>query len=421
MRGVRRLVCRGVRVNGSRRGNVVGVNFNATNFKRFSSNVPDISMNLSDDIKELQEVALSFAQKEMYPHAEKWDEEEIFPVDVLKQLASMGLGGIYIKEEFGGTGQSRLAATVVFEALATACPSTTAYLSIHNMCGWVIDEFGNQNQRSKFVPDLVNCEKFGSYCLTEPSCGSDASALKTTAKKQGDHYILTGEKAFISGGGVSDVYIVMARTGGPGPKGISCFFVEKDTPGLSFGKKEKKLGWNSQPTRAVILDNVKIPQENLIGKEGDGFKIAMKALDGGRINIGACSLGAAQKCFELAREHMKVRTAFGKQLREFQGLEFRMADMASDITMARMMVRNAAEKLDSKAEDGTLYCAMAKKVSTDIGTKVCDDALQMFGGYGYLKDYPLNRYYRDARVHQILEGTNEVMRMIIGRSIFSSK
>lgn len=376
-----------------------------------------MSVGLSDEQREIQQVALDFARKEMLPHAEKWDEEEIFPEDTLRKLAELGFAGIYIKDDIGGSGLSRQDAAIVFEALSTACPSTTAYLSIHNMCAWVVDQYGNQEQREKYLPTLLSMEKFASYCLTEPGAGSDAAALKTTAAKDGNDYVLNGEKAFISGGGASDVYIVMARTGQSGPKGISCFVVDKNTPGLSFGKKEKKLGWNSQPTRAVIFENVRIPSTNLIGKEGEGFRIAMKALDGGRINIAACSVGAAQACFELARDHVQVRKAFGAPLSANQTIQFKLADMATSITASRQMIHLAARKIDSGAEDLTAYCAMAKRFATDEGFQVCNDALQLFGGYGYLKDYALNRYLRDVRVHQILEGTNEIMRLIVARQV----
>jgi alkylation response protein AidB-like acyl-CoA dehydrogenase len=386
---------------------------------RSYTSLPDPTLGLGDEQVEFHKVAKEFAVKEMLPHAEKWDAEEIFPVDVLRQLAQLGFGGIYIKDDVGGSNLTRLDAAVVFETLSGACPSTTAYLSIHNMCAWIIDHYGNPAQRQQYLPNLVSMQHFSSYCLTEPSAGSDAAALKTTARLQGDHYILNGEKAFISGGGASDVYLVMARTGEPGAKGISCFVVEKNAPGLSFGKKEKKLGWNSQPTRAVIFENCKVPRANLIGKEGDGFRIAMKALDGGRINIGACSVGAAQACIELAREHTMVRKAFGKPLAANQAIQFKMADMVTELTAARQMIHTAARKIDSNAPDLTVYCAMAKRFATDVGFNACNDALQLFGGYGYLKDYALNRYLRDVRVHQILEGTNEIMRLIIARSLYS--
>jgi len=308
-------------------------------------------------------------------------------------------------------------AAVIFENLSTACPSTTAYLSIHNMCTWIIDAYGNKEQRSYYIPKLASLEKYSSYCLTEPNSGSDSAALRTSAKKEGDYYILNGEKAFISGGGYSDVYIVMCRTGDQTPHGISCILVEKGTPGLKFGKKEKKLGWNSQPTSAVIFEDCKVPVKNLIGVEGEGFKIAMKALDGGRINIGACSIGAAQACLQFATEHVTVRKQFGQTLSKFQNIQFKIADMATELTASRLMIRAAATKLDSVDKDATLYCAMAKRFATDKGFNICNEALQIFGGYGYLKEYPVQRYMRDVRVHQILEGTNEVMRLIISRAL----
>eukprot|EP01094_Clydonella_sp_ATCC50884_P025576 TRINITY_DN6771_c0_g1_i5.p2 TRINITY_DN6771_c0_g1~~TRINITY_DN6771_c0_g1_i5.p2 ORF type:complete len:317 (+),score=72.70 TRINITY_DN6771_c0_g1_i5:141-1091(+) len=311
----------------------------------------------------------------------------------------------------------RVDAAVIFEALATSCPSTTAYLSIHNMCCWAIDTFGSQEQREQFVPALASMDSFASYCLTEPGAGSDAGSLRTSARREGDEFVINGEKAFISGGGESDVYLVMCRTGDDTPKGISCILIEKDTPGLSFGKKEKKLGWNSQPTRAVIMEDVRVPVSNMIGNEGEGFKIAMKALDGGRVNIAACSLGAAQACTTLARDHMLVRKQFGKTLSQFQHLQFKLADMATDLTSARLMVRTAANKIDEGSPDMTVYCSMAKRHATDVGFNVCNDALQIFGGYGYLKDYAVQRYLRDCRVHQILEGTNEVMRLIVSRNL----
>jgi len=398
----------------------------------------DPSMGLNDQQREFQEVALNFAENEMFPYAEKWDAEQIFPKDVkyntfaphitrlinsnlqvLRELANLGFGGIYVSDQFGGTGLTRMDAAVIFEALATACPSTTAYLSIHNMCAWIVDSFGTDAQREKFIPQLASMESFSSYCLTEPGSGSDASSLSTTAKKSedGKHYILNGEKAFISGGGESNVYLIMCRTGGPGPKGISCLLVEKDSPGLSFGKKENKLGWNSQPTRAVVLSDCMVPVENLIGQEGEGFKIAMKALDGGRVNIAACSVGGAHSSLKMARDHMLVRKQFGKTLSKFQHLQFKLADMAIDLTAARQMVRTAAAKLDANDPDKTVYCAMAKRFATDASFNICNDALQIFGGYGYLKDYHPQRYLRDLRVHQILEGTNEVMRMIVSRDL----
>jgi isobutyryl-CoA dehydrogenase len=348
---------------------------------------------------------------------QEWDEHEHFPVDIVREAAQLGFGGLYVSEEMGGMGLSRLATSVVFEALATGCVSTTAYISIHNMCAWMIDHFGSKEQRERYVPGLCSMSQFASYCLTEPQAGSDAGSLMTTAKKQGDKYVLNGSKAFISGGGESDVYVVMARTGGPGPKGISCFIVEKGAPGLAFGKKEKKLGWNCQPTRAVIFEDCKVPTSNLVGKEGDGFKIAMKGLNGGRINIASCSLGGAHASLELALEHAKVRKQFGQPLIHNQSMQFKLADMATNLTASRLMVRTAAQMLDDQPEKAAVLCAMAKQFATDNCFNIANDALQIHGGYGYLKDYKVQQYVRDLRVHQILEGTNEVMRMLISRDL----
>jgi len=312
---------------------------------------------------------------------------------------------------------TRVDASIIFEALSSACVSTTAYISIHNMCCGLIDVFGSPDLRKKHLPQLTSMQQFASYCLTEPGSGSDAAALMTKAVRQGDHYILNGSKAFISGGGSSDVYLIMVRTGDNSPKGISCVLVEKNTPGLSFGKKEKKLGWNSQPTRAVILENCKIPITNLIGKEGDGFKIAMKALDGGRVNIAACSLGGAQRCIDTATDYVKQRKQFSKPLADFQSIQFKLADMATSLYASRLMVRHAAAMLDSNDASATVHCASAKLFTCDAAFNICDEALQLHGGYGYLKDYPIERFLRDVRVHRILEGTDAVMRMIISRNM----
>jgi len=324
---------------------------------------------------------------------------------------------VYVKEDVGGSGLGRLDAAIIFEAMAKSCVSTTAYLTIHNMCAWMIDSYGNESQRKKFLPDLVSMNHFASYCLTEPGAGSDAANLSTKAVKKGDEYILSGAKAFISGGGSSDIYVVMARTGGEGAKGISCFIVPKDAPGLSFGAQERKLGWNSQPTAAVMFDECRIPAENLLGAEGEGFKIAMKGLDGGRINIGTTSLGGAQACLNAAIDHSLVRKQFGKPIAAFQNTQFTLADLATELQAARLMVQQAASLLDAKDSRATMHCAMAKRFATDTGFKVANSALQIFGGYGYLKDYPIERYVRDVRVHQILEGTNEVMKLIVGRQL----
>ena len=372
---------------------------------------------LSEEQIAIQDMARQFATEEMLPHAEKWDDEMIFPVEALRDAAALGLAGIYCGEEHGGSGLGRLDSTIIFEELASACPSTAAYISIHNMCAWMIDSFGNDALRAKFVPKLMTMEHFASYCLTEPGAGSDAASLRSTAVRDGDHYVLNGSKAFISGGSAADVYVCMVRTGEDGPKGISCIVVEKDSPGLSFGKLEKKLGWNSQPTAAVIFEDCRVPVENLVGAEGDGFAIAMKGLDGGRLNIGACSIGGARACLDASRDYMKDRKQFGQPLADFQALQFRLADMATELESARLMIHRAAWMLDNNAHGTTVAAAMAKRVATDTGFDVVNQALQLHGGYGYLKDFPIQRYLRDLRVHQILEGTNEIMRVIISRDI----
>lgn len=371
----------------------------------------------SEEQVAIQDMARSFATEEMLPHAEEWDEDTIFPVDALRSAAALGLAGIYCGEEHGGSGLGRLDAAIIFEELASACPSTAAYISIHNMCAWMIDSFGNDALRAKYLPKLMTMEHFASYCLTEPGAGSDAASLRTRAERDGDHYVINGSKAFISGGSASDVYVCMVRTGGEGPKGISCIVVEKGTPGLSFGKLEKKLGWNSQPTAAVIFEDCRVPVENVVGSEGDGFTIAMKGLDGGRINIGACSVGGARACLEASRDYLKERQQFGQPLAEFQALQFRLADMASELESARLMLHRAAWMLDNGMHGTTVAAAMAKRIATDTGFEVVNQALQLHGGYGYLKEFPIQRYLRDLRVHQILEGTNEIMRVIISRDV----
>ncbi|MBI1775458.1 MAG: acyl-CoA dehydrogenase family protein [Proteobacteria bacterium] len=364
-----------------------------------------------------QDAARSFAAASFAPDAKRWDEEEIFPVEALRQAASLGFAAIYVRDDVGGSALSRLDAALIFEELAAGCVSTAAYLSIHNMASWMIDRFGDDGQRRRWSPGLASMQLFASYCLTEPGAGSDAAALKTTARREGEHYVLNGSKAFISGGGSSDVYVAMVRTGGEGPKGISCLVVENGLPGLSFGKKEKKLGWNSQPTAAVIFEDCRVPVANRLGAEGDGFKIAMMGLDGGRLNIAACSIGGARACLAAAREHLGQRRQFGRKLAEFQALQFKLADMATELEAARLMVHRAASRLDAGDPEATLYCAMAKRFATDAGFEVCNAALQLHGGYGYIKDYPIERYLRDVRVHQILEGTNEIMRVIIARRL----
>ncbi len=378
-----------------------------------------MDFSLSDDQRAFRDAARDFAVKEMAPHAATWDEEKIFPEETLRQAAGLGFGGIYIGEDVGGAGLTRLDAAIVFEELAAGCTSTTAYISIHTMSAWMIDRFGNDEQRQRFLPPLMSMQHFASYCLTEPGAGSDAAALATRADRDGDDYVLNGSKAFISGGGRSDIYVVMCRTGGGGAKGISTLVVPKNTPGLSFGKQERKLGWNSQPTAMLNFVDARVPVANRLGAEGDGFKIAMMGLDGGRLNISACSIGAARACLEASREHMLDRRQFGKRLADFQALQFKLADMATDLEAARLMVHRAAQALDAGDPEATQYCAMAKRFATDVGFAVCNEALQIHGGYGYLRDFPIERFLRDVRVHQILEGTNEIMRVIIARRLLS--
>ncbi len=371
----------------------------------------------SDEQRAIQSLARDFAAEQMAPHAAVWDADKIFPVETLRAAAALGLAGIYTGDEHGGSGLGRIEAALVFEELSTACASTAAYLSIHNMACWMVDRFGDAALRAKLLPDMTAMAKFASYCLTEPGSGSDAASLRTRAEKRGDVYVLNGTKAFISGAGASDVYIVMARTGGAGPKGISAIAVEKGSRGLAFGKQENKLGWNSQPTAMVIFEDCEVPVANRLGAEGEGFKIAMQGLDGGRVNIAACSIGAARAAMEAARDHLKTRQQFGKKLAEFQALQFRLADMATSLDAARLLVHRAAAALDAKSSDASYQCAMAKRFATDAGFAVCDEALQLFGGYGYLKDYPVERHLRDARVHRILEGTNEIMRVLMARKL----
>ncbi len=376
---------------------------------------------LSEDQRAFQDTARAFAAERMAPQAADWDEHCIFPVDALRAAAALGFAGIYCDEEHGGSGLSRLDAAVIFEELAVGCVSTAAYLSIHNMAAWMIDRFGDDRQRARFVPKLMTMEHFASYCLTESGAGSDAASLVTRAVRDGDDYVLDGTKAFISGGSTSDIYVVMARTGGAGAKGISTFVVEAGTPGLGFGKKERKLGWNSQPTAAVLLDGCRVPAANRLGAEGDGFKIAMMGLDGGRLNISACSIGGARACLEATGEHLRTRRQFGRPLAEFQALQFRYADMATGLEAARLMVHRGAAALDAGDPGATMYCAMAKRFATDAAFDICNDALQLHGGYGYIRDTPVERYLRDVRVHQILEGTNEIMRLIIARRLLSDR
>jgi alkylation response protein AidB-like acyl-CoA dehydrogenase len=370
---------------------------------------------LSEDQRLIRDTAQAFAADRLAPHSARWDAESYFPVDVLRDAARLGFGGLYCSEDIGGSNLSRLDAALVIEALAYGDVAVTAFLSIHNMASRMVDRFGHPGLRAKYGAALTSMTLIASYCLTEPGAGSDAAALTTTAMREGDHYVLNGSKAFISGAGTSDVYVVMARTGGAGGAGISALVVEKDSPGLSFGALERKMGWNAQPTAQVNFDNVRVPVENRIGEEGQGFKIAMQGLDGGRINIAACSLGGASLALELARDHLKQRRQFGKALAEFQALQFRLADMATELESARLMVHAAARALDAGAPDATVRCAMAKRFATDACFHVANEALQLHGGYGYLRDFPLERIVRDLRVHQILEGTNEIMRVIIAR------
>jgi alkylation response protein AidB-like acyl-CoA dehydrogenase len=372
---------------------------------------------LSEEQRAFQEMARAFAAEQLAPHAAEWDETCHFPVAALREAAKLGFAGIYIGEEHGGAGLCRLDAAIVFEELAAGCTSTAAYISIHNMVAWMIDAFGSGEQRARWLPDLTTMQRFASYCLTEAGAGSDAASLSTRAVRDGDHYVLNGSKAFISGAGAADVYLCMVRTGGEGPRGISCVVVERDTPGLSFGAQEKKLGWHSQPTAMVMLEDCRVPLGHRIGADGEGFKIAMQGLDGGRINIAACALGAARASYERAREHLLERRQFGRRLAEFQALQFRLADMATELEAARLMVYRAAAALDRKSPDATMACAMAKRFATDVAFQVCNDALQLHGGYGYIAEYAIERFLRDVRVHQILEGTNEIMRLIIARRL----
>jgi alkylation response protein AidB-like acyl-CoA dehydrogenase len=373
---------------------------------------------LTDEQTAIRDMALDFARTRIAPNALDWDERKHFPVEELREAAALGMAGIYTREDVGGSGLTRFDAALIFEALATGCPCVSAFLSIHNMCAWMIDVFGNEEQRQKWLPMLMRMDRLASYCLTEPGSGSDAAALSTRAVRDGDHYVLNGQKQFISGAGnTHDFYVVMVRTGQAGPKGISCLVVEGGTPGLSFGKNERKMGWNAQPTRAVIFEDARVPVANRIGAEGDGFKFAMAGLDGGRLNIGACSLGGAQSALDKALAYMRERKAFGKRLDEFQALQFRLADMATELEVARTFLWRAAGALDAKSADATRLCAMAKRVATDTGFKVANDALQMLGGYGYLAEYGIEKIVRDLRVHQILEGTNEIMRLIVARGL----
>ncbi|AXE31544.1 acyl-CoA dehydrogenase [Chromobacterium phragmitis] len=376
-----------------------------------------MNFDLTEDQLAFQQSARDFAESALAPRAAEWDAESIFPLDVIRQSGDMGFLGLYTPEAYGGLGLSRLDSAIVFEELAAGCTSTAAYLTIHNMVSWMIASFGGKQLAEQWVPKMVSGEVLGSYCLTEPGAGSDAASLKTRAEKKGEVYLLNGGKMFISGAGSTQVLVVMARTGGPGPKGISAFVVPADAPGVSYGKKEKKMGWNSQPTRAITFDNVEIPVANRLGEEGQGFAFAMKGLDGGRINIATCAVGTAQAALNAAQRYVQERQQFGHPLAELQTVQFRLADMLTELVAARQMVRLAAWKLDNASPDATAYCAMAKRLATDLSFNIANNALQLFGGYGYLQDFPLERHVRDLRVHQILEGTNEVMRLIVGRKL----
>jgi alkylation response protein AidB-like acyl-CoA dehydrogenase len=374
---------------------------------------------LTEEQAAIQETALNFAKERLAPRAAEWDEKCHFPVDVIRETAALGMATIYVPEEKGGSGLTRKDGALIMEALAYGCPAISGYVSIHNMVAWMVSRYASDGQNALWMPKLASMEWLSSYCLTEPGAGSDAAALKTSAKKSGDHYILNGSKQFISGAGSTDFYFVFARTGDEGASGVSAFAVMKDTPGLSFGANEKKMGWNAQPTRQVIFENCKVPAANLIGAEGQGFKFAMSGLDGGRINIGACSLGAAWSALDKARQYLFERKAFGKNIGEFQAMQFKIADMATELEAARLMIYRAADALDTADPQATMYSAMGKRLATDLGFEICNQALQIHGGYGYLKDYGLEKLVRDLRVHQILEGTNEIMRVVISRKVLS--
>lgn len=378
-----------------------------------------MNFDLSEDQRAFQQAARSFAAAEMAPNAAHWDQECIFPIDVIKKAGELGFCGIYTPEDAGGLGLSRLDASIVFEELAYACPSTAAYITIHNMACWMVASWGTASVRNEWSASLASGQKLASYCLTEPNAGSDAASLKTRAELINGQYCLNGAKAFISGAGSTDLLVVMARTGAGGAGGISAFAVPADTAGITYGRCEQKMGWNSQPTRSISFDNVMIPASHLMGELGEGFKIAMRGIDGGRINIASCSMGAAQAALDAARRYMGERQQFKRKLADFQALQFKLADMVTELVAARQMVRLAACKLDQRAPDATTYCAMAKRFATDVGFNVCNDALQLHGGYGYIREYPLERYVRDVRVHQILEGSNEIMRVIISRHLLN--
>jgi len=378
-----------------------------------------VNFDLTEDQQMFADTAKQFSDSELLPNAAKWDQEHIFPKDVIAKAGELGFCALYTPEDAGGLNLSRLDSSIIFEQLAMGCTATTAMMTIHNMATWMIASWGKNSVKDAWCPSLVTGEKLASYCLTEPGSGSDAASLSTSAKKNGDHYVINGSKVFISGAGSTDILVVMVRTGEAGPKGISALAIPADLDGIIYGKAEEKLGWNAQPTRQITFDNVKVPVENLLGNEGEGFSMAMKGLDGGRINIATCSIGTAQQALNVAMGYMQEREQFGKPLAAFQGLQFKLADMATELVAARQLVRLAAYKLDRNDPEKTAYCAMAKRFATDIGFQVCDAALQIHGGYGYIKEYPLERHFRDVRVHQILEGTNEIMRVIIARRLLT--
>lgn len=378
-----------------------------------------MNFDLTEDQQMFADTAKQFSDSELLPNAAKWDQEHIFPKDVISKAGELGFCALYTPEEAGGLNLSRLDSSIIFEQLAMGCTATTAMMTIHNMATWMIATWGKDSVKDAWCPSLVTGEKLASYCLTEPGSGSDAASLSTSAKKDGDHYIVNGSKVFISGAGATDILVVMVRTGEAGPKGISALAIPADLEGIIYGKAEEKLGWNAQPTRQITFDNVKVPVGNLLGNEGEGFSMAMKGLDGGRINIATCSIGTAQQALNSAMGYMQEREQFGKPIAAFQGLQFKLADMATELVAARQLVRLAAYKLDKNDPEKTAYCAMAKRFATDIGFQVCDAALQIHGGYGYIKEYPLERHFRDVRVHQILEGTNEIMRVIIARRLLT--
>ncbi len=378
-----------------------------------------MNFDLTEDQQMFADTAKQFSDSELLPNAAKWDQEHIFPKEVITKAGELGFCGLYAPEDAGGLGLSRLDSSIIFEQMAMGCTTTTAMMTIHNMATWMIATWGTQAVKDAWCPSLVTGEKLASYCLTEPGSGSDAASLRTTAKKDGEHYIVNGSKMFISGAGETDMLVVMVRTGEAGPKGISALAIPADADGIIYGKAEEKMGWNAQPTRLVTFEDVKVPVENLLASEGEGFTLAMKGLDGGRINIATCSIGTAQQALDTAAAYMQEREQFGKPIAAFQGLQFKLADMATELVAARQLVRLAAYKLDQNDPEKTAYCAMAKRFATDIGFKVCDAALQIHGGYGYIKEYPLERHFRDVRVHQILEGTNEIMRLIIARRLLT--